>query len=102
MSAVVLVDDDAEELVEPKTWWLDVAPLVEFVNGRGGITTVLPKDSPLFVRFSRVWTRAVRRGLITERCADEFCVRVLHVPPSSVWGDEIWRNHPPVRNGGRP
>lgn len=90
------VPGDVGEISEPKTWWLDIAPLVEFVSRRGGLMNVLPKDSELYPRFGRVWTRALRRGAITERCADEFCVRVLRVTPASVWGDEIWRAHAPV------
>lgn len=82
---------DVDELTEPKTWWLDVAPLVDFVARRGGIDRVLTPDSPFYVRFRQTWTRATRRGAITEQAADDFCVRVLHVTPASVWGDEIWR-----------
>ena len=87
--------DTFDEVVEPKTWWLDVGPLVAFVACRGGIQTVMDpihrSDPAEYRRLYRMWHRAKANGRLLERAADDFCINVLHVTPASVWGHELWR-----------
>lgn len=46
---------------------------------------------PQSVTLLRMWLKCRARGWVTEKWADEFCVRVLRINPALIWGEEWWR-----------
>lgn len=66
-----------------------LGPLYDFVDARGGFDRVLaglPRQERDRWR-NRTYNWKVRdTKTIYERDADEFCCRILGVPPESVWG----------------
>ena len=65
---------------------LDFGPLKRFVEGRGGRFAVMGRDDS----WQSSWHRWMTSGKIPLWSADEFCVKVLGVPPELIWGDDFF------------
>lgn len=85
---------------------LPVEPLMEFVEARGGLDTVLRRYPSGYLRPGETappgmpgangWVdslrRAQKRGLISDLLVDRFCIKVMRVMPDQVYGDLWWHD----------
>lgn len=89
-----LPDDGAfsdEEVEGARLGWLPVAPLVEMVEGRGGLAAcgIRRDEGGEPERLAKAYYRAQARGRITIWAADRLSVKALRLLPSGVWG-QLW------------
>lgn len=59
--------------------WLDVGPLVTFMDARRFVRARLGDSD------RRTFERSIVRGRITEPFADRLCVKYLSIQPELIW-----------------
>lgn len=70
---------------------LDVRPLIDAVDARGGIGAVsAPLDTRRRQALRRAYHRAAARGTVTARAADTLAVTLLGTHPACVFGRQWW------------
>ena len=74
---------------------LDAGPLLDLVEGRGGVTAVLHSvgvggESAEGQRWRDALRRVRRQGVVSVWLADRVCVGLLGTLPELVWGDAFF------------
>ena len=62
---------------------LPVDPIVQAAHARGFAANTLGRNT------ARNWHRAIKRGWISDRFADDICIRHLDIQPELLWPDEL-------------